>query len=517
MKIRKLLMQIIIVCFMGFLGCGISGIDVVCNFENSSMEQSEQESYTEKVMNFIDMLNKYGKDNNIDKLTIYVDDLTPTMYQSNEMYINTSEVFEFQTFFELMLAVNEEVCNAGEAYGLAAQLYEENGLGVIEQIYSNEELAAYFSDIERMYLLDFTLPMLEPYFFDEETAEYVQSASVAFADYCVEEYGMSKAYRLCMDGSEDGHAKLVELKNDWLAEIGVTETYEECGKLAFAYNYEREAEDYPYVIREESANWSFSSTDVKNVGYCTFVKEYEIVAPVSELDFAEAREVLKAYVPEEISKVDILTQFYNTDTWGTGANYNRQENAIWAYGDWRQLKYSLLHEYVHYLTMGDGKVLSINAGLVEGITEEISVFECENHLQKMYYQEIMADEEYGEQNYAFAKEIGALNPDTNQLEPEVYYYYRAKIFCELEPSASEYKSILSGMTPKPSNMTLSALSYPEAGSLARYLVEQYGMDETLKNCTDVLKLQELTGKSFLELYEDWGAWNEQKYQELKAK
>lgn len=133
----------------------------------------------------------------------------------------------------------------------------------------------------------------------------------------------------------------------------------------------------------------------------------------------------------------------------------------------------------------------------------------------MFYEELMADEEYGEENYTFAKEIGGIHPETNQLEPRVYYYYLAKAYYEVEQTSNEYKSILLGMIRKPSNMTLSALSYWEAGSMAKYLVEKYGMDETLRNCTNVIYIQELTGKSFLELYEDWGAWNEQRYQELR--
>lgn len=148
---------------------------------------------------------------------------------------------------------------------------------------------------------------------------------------------MSKAYRLCMDDSEKGHEKRVKMKNDWLVEIGGTATYEEYGKLPFSYNYAKETEGYP-MLREENANWYFSPIDVQDVGYCTFITEYSIVAPVAEVDFAEAKEVLKAYIPEEVETVDIFTEFYET---GKGkpidGYYSVETDAIWECMNWRGL------------------------------------------------------------------------------------------------------------------------------------------------------------------------------------
>lgn len=149
------------------------------------------------------------------------------------------------------------------------------------------------------------------------------------------------------------------------------------------------------------------------------------------------------------------------------------------------------------------------------MTDAIANLNCENRLRQMYFDEIMIDEVYGVENYAFAKEIGALNYDTYQLDKRVYYYYLADCYYKLEPLAEEYKSISMGVVPKPSKMSFGALSYPEAGSMTQYLIEQYGLDMVIENCTEIIKIQEMTGKTFLELYEEWGKWNEQRYQELK--
>lgn len=509
MKIKKLIVQLGFIYLLGISGCNTLGISVAYNFENSSMEQEEQENYMTRVKCFLDKVNKYGRNNELEELTIYVEDATADIYQEKEWYINTSETESLESYFKLFLAINGEDGNAGEAYGLTVQLYEECGIGIVEKKHTEEELAAYFSDAEHLYLLDFTLPMLETYYFDEETAQYVQDAAMDFVEYCIDEYGMSKAYRLCMDASEKGHEKLVKMKNDWLVEIGGTATYEEYGKLPFSYNYAKETEAYPYVIREENANWYFSPIDVQDVGYCTFITEYSIVAPVAEADFAEAKEVLKAYIPEEVKAVDIFTEFYEA---GKGkpidGYYSVETDAIWECMNWRGVKASLLHEYVHYLTMGDNKIFKHKSGLMEGVTEEIAILECENNLNKMQWENL------NEEEYAHCKENGLLDLDSNQLNLKSYLYYSAASFYNWD-GEDLYYSIAGGYTIKPEIMTMSALPYEAAASMSKYLMEQYGMEQTFAYCTDVAKLQQLTGKSFEELYEDWGKWNEQKYQEMK--
>lgn len=511
---KRGILLLVIVCCFNFWGCKSVGVSVNCNFENSSMEPVEQKEYQTKITKFINELYKYN--DAINEVTIYISDIVPTKYQEDAMYINTEEVNEIDTFFRMLYGLNGRETNAGEAYGFAVQLYEKCKIGTVEDKHTTQELKEFFSDAEQLYLLDFTLPMMETYYFEEETVEYVQAAAVAFVEYCIDEYDAAEAYQMCMDTSEEGRVKLVELKNEWLAHIGVTEEYSECGKLLFEYNDVRETADYPYVIKEESANWYFSPADIKNEGYCTFVEEYLKVAPVAEIDFAEAREVLKDYILKDVPPVDIFTFFYKVDEVTMGAVYSHVEERVCIYTDWRSgLKYSLLHEYIHYLTVGENKLFEKAIGLVEGVTDEIATFECENHLKKMYYQELMSDEEYGEENHIFAKEIGALIPDTNELDVEVYYYYLAKFYYELEPHTGEYKAIMWDMTSKPEKTTLGSLSYQEAGSMSKYLVEQYGLDATLKHCKNVAELEELTGKSFLELYETWALWNEERYQELR--
>ena len=425
-----------------------------------------------------------------------------------------SNVEDLQQYMDAFLECHEDT-DYGLAYGITAVLCEELELCEVTANYTEEELAAYFSDEEQMYLLDFTLPMFETYFFDEDTVAYVQAAAISFAEYVNDQGKLDELYQICLSDADEDEAKLVELKNEWLVSIGVENVYEPFAPIHIEYNDIRETENYPYVIKEESANWFFASADVREVGYQEFVEEYVEVAPAAELDFAEARDLLKAYIPENIEPVDIFTNMTEKQEGDGLCVHNRAENKIGIYTNWAGLKQCLLHEYIHYLTVGDNKLFENSLGLVEGVTDALACLTCENRLRALYFADALSHVVYGDESYAFVKEIGALEPNMDVVDGEIYYYYDAKAYYELEPQTHKYFAILWEETVKPEVMSLGALSYSEAGSLSKYLIEQYGLDEVLTHCTSATEIEELTGLPFAQLYDEWGRWNEQRYQELK--
>ena len=96
-----------------------------------------------------------------------------------------AEINLHQGYVEQFVEAHESDMDYGLAYGITAVLCEELELCEVTADYTNEELAAYFSDAEQMYLLDFTLPMFETYFFDKDTVAYVRAAAISFAEYLV--------------------------------------------------------------------------------------------------------------------------------------------------------------------------------------------------------------------------------------------------------------------------------------------------------------------------------------------
>ena len=55
------------------------------------------------------------------------------------------------------------------------------------------------------------------------------------------------------------------------------------------------------------------------------------------------------------------------------------DGAIWECSSWNNVKWSLVHEYIHYLTVGEGRLFRGKTGMLEGITESIAIFECKNN------------------------------------------------------------------------------------------------------------------------------------------
>lgn len=476
-------------------------------FEAASLELQKKVDYIETVTNFLNEIADYGGQAG-EELTVYVGEDIPTICAPREMYINISDMNAFPTFFKLFLAAHAEEVNHGLAYGLTVKAYEKTGTETAERKHTDTELAVYFSDTEHLYLMDFTLPMLETGFFEEDTISYVQSAAVAFAEYCLEQQGAQTVYQACVDVSEESRLKLARMKNEWLTKLGASAAYEEYGKVAFSYNCAKKMEEYPFVIKGEAANWYFSPTDVRELGYRTFVEEYMKTAPVAEADFVQAKEVRQSYLPEEIQAVDIFTAFYREDM-SFSAIYDSTPQAILAYVDWVVLKHDLLHEYIHYLTLGSDKIFKRNAGLLEAVTDEIAVLECDNNLLKMYWKEAMPE---GEREVA--KSIGVWNEEEDNINIEALYYYWSQNFYKGEVT-NEYQSISLMTIYQPKEMNWSSLSYYAGASMTKYLMETYGRDKVFENCLEFWKLEEMCGKRFSELYDDWGAWNERMYAEVK--
>lgn len=51
------------------------------------------------------------------------------------------------------------------------------------------------------------------------------------------------------------------------------------------------------------------------------------------------------------------------------------------------------------------------------------------------------------------------------------------------------------------------LSYSEAAGMIAYLSETYGKDMVYDNCHGGNRLESAFGKTFSELYDEWGKWN----------
>lgn len=484
--------------------------DITYYFEAEAMESSEAEAYIEKVEAFFESVAALtGQNDTEQKLTVYVGDDLTNACCVGEMYINTEDMDSLHTFFQLLIAVCPETSDFGQAYGVAALGYERSGGGTIERKYDDAELAAYFSEEEHLYLLDFTLPMFEQQWFDADTVAYVQAAAISLTEFMEDD-------RDGFDLGETDEQKLEDRKNKWLDAIGVIEEYKTYKPLQFAYNHKVQEETYPYVLQGEMANWYFAPEDMRASNYRTMLEEYAEILPLMESDFADAQALLADYFTEEIPAVDICTIFYRSDEERyelSGAIYAVYDEVIYLLVDWTEVKCALLHEYVHYLTLGGSRVFpkeAYNKGLLEGLTEELAVIECENRMGNLGWQEIIQKEGSGGYD-----EIGVWNEETTEFNEAGYHYFWAKKFYSGD-SEEEYLTINKNATERPEEITFYNLSYYEATSMSQYLLQQYGREKVYRYCVTFDGFEELCGRSFKEVYADWIVWNDRKCEEIKA-
>ncbi len=482
--------------------------DVDYCFEAASLEQEEKECYVKEVTAFLNEV-KQGEAFS-GGLTVYVGDCITTTCLPGELYVNTEDRELPQTFFQMILAVeNQQSVNAGQVYGLALEAYETAGIGTVNPVHDSAALSEYFSKEDNLYLLDFALPMFETHYFEEETVQYAKDAATAFVGYCIQTQGIEKAYELCDTSKAE---ELAALKNDWLAELGVTAAYEQFTDLVFSYNNGGDT-DFPYVIKGELANWYFQKEDVVENGYKTFVEEREAINPLMTADFSDAQQVLKAYTGDEVPAVDIYTVFTENEKYSAysqyAAIYNPQSDGIFLFRDWEKTRENLLHEYVHYLTLGNGKIFSSASGLVEGWTEAVAVFSCENRMKTEYLTKYVSE---SEEELASYQKVGVWDEENNQVDLQKLCFYWGNYFVGADETF-EYGSLGQQIITKPEQITLYALSYQAGASLAEYLTEQYGMDAVISACMEQGKIEELCGKSFEDIYNDWAVWNEEKYRQ----
>ena len=403
---------------------------------------------------------------------------------------------DYQALYQ---AVYGEAQDQVMAYGAAAAICTEKQLCKVGRIYTDAELAEYFSNEDNLYLLDLTLPMIEDKFIDAESAEHARVAAISLAEYCLRERGV-EALRGLAFSAVDAPEK-TQLKNEWLKAIGANAEYESFALLDYERNDNEYAAEYPYAVAGEKYRFYFSSNDVRSEGYKSFISTYLRYHDLYDQDFAEAQEVLADVIGKEEEKVEIYTNFARkVDIHG---EYKSREKRIQLYNDWNSACQVLLHEYVHFLTREQEYV-----PIIEGLTEAIAVLRCENKVQRamLSYMAFNA----GTETIEAGKESGMWDYETdspdvrkvNELSALMFYYKTFEDYYSIE---------MKHFSKVPEEITMNDLAYEAGASFAEYMFELYGIKTVYDCAADTDKLTSLWGKPFEEFYQDWGEWLLQRY------
>ena len=280
-------------------------------------------------------------------------------------------------------------------------------------------------------------------------------------------------------------------------------------------NPEKNQLRYPYRVVTDSAVLYLSRDDIDLLGEEKFYAGLELLLASMEKDFAEVRAVLKDYLKDEVPSIPIYTDFTGRaeEAELTDAFYYDPDLGIRLFKGWNDAGYSLLHEYVHFLT--DACVtFGINRGFwAEGIAEYLSKLVCSNNMARSF-------------NYAMSDEFAAgliahgAADDEGKIDIRKVYYGAAAAQTTPITVGEKYFAVCNSwmtMTERQQeHPTMMSVTYHQSACFVEYLVKRFGLDYVLTHMGGTAKeFKEAYGQAFEELFGEWKAENMKKCEEMQ--
>ena len=265
---------------------------------------------------------------------------------------------------------------------------------------------------------------------------------------------------------------------------------------------------YPYIVRTESSTWYLSADDIALLGEEAFFDGLYEILQYQEEDFADARAALAGFIPEEIESINIYTDFCGKAGVSevAGAYYNPRGNFIKVFRGWQITGFTLLHEYVHYLTLHCAENPVAFGLFAEGIADYVTKILCRNRMMRACSRYV------SEEEAAFLKAHGVWDEEEDCVDPRLYWFGRAQSFALGQAMGEEYmctQDVWVFRTEEiQQNPTAENISHMEAACIVAYLAETHSREEVFSHMNmDPADLEQVFGEAFPELYEHWLEWN----------
>lgn len=473
-------------------------------FKTDSFDEKTAENYVGKISAVAEYVDTVFPGTITPDVKVYVGFSEEEVVEKNDQVAVENKI-TMDSIWEILKKRNTAAWDAAEEYGLLYVYCMENGI-IDEKSEKKEkqkiqdQIKGFIGKEENINFLDFNLPMIEAVYFNEEEADTTRLAVKEFAVWYKDQNAFAELEELCRKaGSKDDEVqeKLTESKNEWLKDIGSEKTYQEMGKIAFQYNnYEgfyansrtNNTAHATYKIEQEDAIWLWDDDDVRSLTYKEMVENYMELEQLRRFDFAEAREYLKEYLPENLNKVKICTKFVKAKPPEPSQYLVGSDTIVINYG-WADVAHYLLHEYVHHLACGTDKIFGARHFLDEWFPTLLETFELENRENSKllgYY-----DEDYAEG----LKELGYWDEKQNTYSLSMG---------RLRYTWKQHKLKAKEIYP----VSVAELQYAQRAVMSKYIVDQYGLEKLVELVKSDGYFQEVFGKSFQDMYFEMIEWLE---------
>ena len=265
---------------------------------------------------------------------------------------------------------------------------------------------------------------------------------------------------------------------------------------------------YPYVVHTEYATWYLAGDDIALLGEDAFFEGLHEILQYQDADFADARNALSGFITEEAEPIDIYTDFCAKAGMAEigGAYYNERRNFIKVFFGWDTAKDALLHEYTHYLTLHCTGTPVKHGFFAEGMAEYVSSILCRNRMRRDRYGHL-SDEEKN-----FFMEHGAWDEKEDCLDPRLYCFGTAEAYATGQFLGQEFFSTADVRMVRTAeiqqNPTAETISHFEAACMMAYLAETFTQETVFSHMDmDPAEMEQVFGKPFADLYENWKTWN----------
>ena len=286
------------------------------------------------------------------------------------------------------------------------------------------------------------------------------------------------------------------------------------GRYKVVPNDNERKDTYPYVLRTESSAWYLAAADIELMGEEAFYKGLEDILSYAEADMTDARKALTGRIWEDVPPVEIRTDFCGKAeiSQDAGAYYNGLANMIKLFHSWDMAKFSLLHEYVHYLTIHCAEKKTMHYFYIETVAEYVSKFVCENRMIRSI--------DFSNSDQPELNALAEIWDDFDQVKYRNACLSESDAFARGLYDEQPYSCVGQYMTVRKADKRLPdhlyELSYAEADSMALYLIETGGEETYLDNwdIVDEEELAGLYGYTLAELMTAWAAWNAEQCEKL---
>ena len=286
------------------------------------------------------------------------------------------------------------------------------------------------------------------------------------------------------------------------------------GRYKVVPNDNERKDTYPYVLRTESSAWYLAAADIDLMGEEAFYKGLEDILSYAEADMTDACKALTGRIWEDVPPVEIRTDFCGKAeiSQDAGAYYNGLANMIKLFHSWDMAKFSLFHEYVHYLTIHCAEKKTMHYFYIETVAEYVSKFVCENRMIRSI--------DFSNSDQPELNALAEIWDDFDQVKYRNACLSESDAFARGLYDERPYSCVGQYTTARKADKRLPdhlhELSYAEADSMALYLIEAGGEEKYLDHwdMVDEEELAGLYGCTVAELMTAWSTWNAEQCEKL---